>query len=194
MFQDTATGGAHDPHRMGLVHQQIGAVLLLHRHEFFQRRMIAQHRIDAFDDDDLVAGFVGEARQALIEIDRIIVLEADDRGAAETAGVIDAGMTVSIDDQEVIGARQRRDGAQIGLIAGGEHHAMLLAIEIGKILLQRLVAAIGTVGDPRPGRTGAKIGNGLLRGLHAIGIEGEAEIIVGAAQDRRPTFDHGLGR
>ena len=103
-------------------------------------------------------------------------------------------MAVGVDQQLVTLARQGRDDAEIGLIAGREDHAVLLAVELGDLLLERHMLAVAAVGDTRAGRAGSLGANGLDRRLHAGGIEGQAEVIVGADQERLASVDDGFGR
>src|SRR5688572_32078805 len=79
---------AEDTEGMRLVDQELEAVLLLHRDEIGERCAVAEHGIDAFEDDE-PATFVIRARQALVEIARVIVAEAHELGARQGAAVID---------------------------------------------------------------------------------------------------------
>ncbi len=99
--------------RMGLVDQHVGAVLLADLDEFLERRRIAQHRVDALEHHQPVARLVAliallEASQAGIEARRVVVLEAHDLRLGLLAGVVDRGVAVGVDQQEVLRADQGR--------------------------------------------------------------------------------------
>jgi hypothetical protein len=57
-FAEAAAGLAERAQRVGLVDQHISAVLLADVDEFAERRTVAQHRIDAFQDHQSIAGLV----------------------------------------------------------------------------------------------------------------------------------------
>ena len=158
-----AAGLAEHAQRMGFVHEDISVRhARFDRDEFVQRRDIAEHAVDAFDDDQLV-DVVAEALQALFEIDRVVVPEADHRRVAELAAIIDAGVAVGVDQDVILRAGQGRNHREIGLVAGREDHGTLGAVELGKLGLERLVAAIGAVAIARAGGAGAAVLQALLR-------------------------------
>jgi hypothetical protein len=71
---------------------------------------------------------------------------------------------------------------------------VLLAVELGDLLLERHVLGVAAVGDARAGGAGALGADRLDGGFHAGGIEGQAEIVVGADQQRLAAVDDRLGR
>ena len=119
--------------------------------------------------------------------------EADDLGVAEAAAVIDAGVAVGIDQQRVVLAGEDGEHAEIGLVAGGEHHALAAAVEGGDLGFEGAVQAVGAVGDARARRAAAEGAQGFGGGGHAVGVLAEAEIVVGAEQDGRGAVDDALG-
>ncbi len=122
------------------------------------------------------------------------MLEAHDLGLRHLAGVVDRGVAVGVDQQLVALARQGRDQAEIGLVAGREDHAVLLAVELGDLLLERRVLGVAAVGDARAGRAGAFGADRLDGGVHAALVEGQAEIVVGADQQGLAAVDDRFGR
>ena len=105
------------------------------RDHLLQRGDVAEHRIDAFQDDQL-AGAFGQALQPLFERFDVVVAEGDDLGIAKRAAVIDRRMAVDIEDDVVILAGDGRNDAEIGLVAGRKDHGMVHGVEV----LQRLLA------------------------------------------------------
>ena len=91
-FRGTAAVRSEHADRMGFVDQEVGAVPLLHLGKLGERRLIAKHAVDAFDDDQLAFALVGQARQTPVEIVRIVVAKTHHRRAAEPAAVVDARM------------------------------------------------------------------------------------------------------
>src|SRR3546814_3056011 len=84
---------AVNAHRMSFVDEQISAVPTLHLGELRQRSDVAEHRVQALDDDQLV-GAGTEPLEPLVEVRRRVVTEADDRRPAQPAAVIDAGVAI----------------------------------------------------------------------------------------------------
>jgi hypothetical protein len=122
------------------------------------------------------------------------VLEADDLGLGHLAGIVDRSVAVGIDQQVVALADQGRNHPEVGLVAGGEHHAVLLAVEVRDLLLEEDVLAIAAVGDARTGRAGALGADRLDGSFHAGRVERQAEIVVGADQQGLAAVDDRLGR
>src|SRR3546814_7938623 len=75
-------------HAVRFVHQPHRAVLLGDGDHLLQWRDIAQHRIDALEDDEL-ARFGGKPAEALVHILDAVVAKADDVGVPKIAAVID---------------------------------------------------------------------------------------------------------
>src|SRR5690606_6622163 len=121
-FGHPATGIAVDAHGVGFVHTEIGAVFVFHGRELVHRRDVAEHAVEAFDDDKLVCVTTAEAGQTLVEIGRRVVTEADDGSAAQPASVIDAGVAVRVYQDVVLGAGEAGNDPEIGLVPRGEHH------------------------------------------------------------------------
>ncbi len=192
-FAQAAAMLAECAQRMGLVDQHVGFVFLADFDEFLERRRIAQHRVDAFQHHQPVARLVAEPAQAGVEARRIVVLEAHHLGLGLLAGVVDRGVAVGVDQQEVFGAHQVRDDPEIGLVAGREDHAVLLAVERGDLFLERHVLGVAAVGDARAGRAGALGTDRLDGGFHAGRVEGQAEVVIGADEQGLLAVDDRLG-
>src|SRR3546814_2830879 len=90
----------------------------------------------------------------------------------------------------IVLADKRRKNAQIGLIAGREDHAVTPAIKAGDGLFELAVAVIAAIGDARAGRAGAEIPHRFNGALDAIGIVGEAEIVVGSEKQHPLPVQH----
>src|SRR3546814_522393 len=106
-LEDTAPMLAEKAHAVRFVHQHHRAVLLGDGDHLLQWRDIAQHRIDALEDDEL-ARFGGKPAEALVQILAAVVAKADDVGVPKIAAVIDGGVAVGIEDAVVALPRQRR--------------------------------------------------------------------------------------
>src|SRR5690349_12715556 len=92
-------------------------------------------------------------------------------------------MGIGVEIDRVLWSRESRQHAEIGLIAGGEHDAVLAVEKIRKLALELAMDGIGAVGDARARRAGAIELESLLAGGNAIGIESDAHIIVGAGEN-----------
>ena len=162
-------------------------------HHLVERRDVAEHRIDAFEDDQL-AGFGRQAPQALLERVDVIVAERDDLRIAQRAAVIDRRMAVDVEDDVVVLAGDGRNDAEVRLVAGREDHGMIHGVEVPERRLAFLVALIGAVEDAAAGRARAELVERLLAGGDDVRVEGHAHVIVGAEQDRALAVADGDGR
>ena len=139
LFSDTAAVLADEAHRMGLVDQHHRAIFLRDGDHLLERRDVAEHRIDAFEHDQL-SGFGREPFQALFERFDVVVAERDDLGIAERAAVVDRRVAVDVEDDVILLAGDRRNDAEIRLVAGREDHGVVHGVEVLERLLDRLVA------------------------------------------------------
>ena len=169
LIRQAAAMGAQHAEGMRLVDEQLEAVLLLHLDEVGERRAVAQHGIDAFEHDELAAALVLlAARQALVEVGRVIVAEAHELGARQRAAVIDRAVRVGIEIDRVARAREPRHHAEIGLVAGGEDDAVLAVEECGELALEIGMEREGAVGDARARGAGAELVQRLLARRDAV--------------------------
>lgn len=176
-----------------LVDQQPGTVALLDFDDLAQWRPVAERAVQALDDDQRSAGRLAQARQAAVEVFRVVVAKADRRRVAEPATIVDAGVAVGIDEQRVALASQRRQRAEVGLVAGRENDRRWPAERAGQRMFQRAVPCVIAAGHARSGGAGAeRFDRGDRRGA-AIGVVGQAEVIVGASEDHPAAVDRGGG-
>src|SRR5436190_1556394 len=70
-----AAMGAQHAEGVGLIGEELEAVLLLYFDEIRQWRPVAQHGIDAFDDDKPPALFPFRTAEPLVKVSRIVVAE-----------------------------------------------------------------------------------------------------------------------
>ena len=182
---DATAIGTDEAHRMGLIDQHHRASGLGDGNHLLQRRDVAEHRIDAFKHDQF-AGALGDAAEALLQRADVVVAEGDNFRVAHLAPVIDRGVAVDVEDDIIALAGDGGDDAEIGLIAGREHHGMIHGVEVLQRVLAGLVAGIGAVEDAAAGRARAEFVERLLAGGDDVVVERHAQIIVGAEEDRLP--------
>src|SRR3546814_19848310 len=82
--------------------------------------------------------------------------EADDLGVPQTRTIVDAGETVGIENQVVATPDDRRQPAEIGLIAGAEHTAVPETDELGESAFQCALPGLAAASDARGGVDGAE--------------------------------------
>ena len=102
-----ATRFAKHAQRVGLIDDEIGAPFTLHLRKFTQRSSVSQHRIDAFDDDDLVAWNIGQTAQSLVQIVRIVVTKTGDLRMAEPRAIVNACVGICIEKQVIVLSGER---------------------------------------------------------------------------------------
>ena len=161
-----------------------------HGNHVLERRNIAKHGIDAFQNDEL-ARFWGQALQPLFERLNIIMLEGHDFGIAHLAAVPDGGMAVDIQDDVITLARNGRNNAEIGLITRRKHHGMIHGVKVFQRLFDQLMALIGAIEDAAAGCACAKCVQRLFARGQNIVVKGHAHIIIGAEQNRFAAIAHG---
>src|SRR6185369_4324797 len=178
---------------MRLIDEKIGSMPAFHFDHLLQRSTVAEHAVDTFDDDEFVTLFAGKALQAPIQVLRIVVAEANDRGIPHLQAVIDAGVTIGVQQHKVLRSDRGGKNAEIGLIAGREQHYRPPAKETGQGLLDLAMDTVIAVGDSRAGGSGAIAVEGVLRGFDPGGLEGQSEIIEGPGKYGGPPADTRLG-
>src|SRR6476660_5245248 len=178
---------------MRFVDQHHRAIGLRNRNHFLQRRDVAEHRIDAFEHDQL-AGSVRNPLEALFERFDVVVAEGDDLGVAERAAVVNRCVAIDVEDDVIVLAGDRGDDTEVRLVAGREDHGVVHGVEVLERLLACLVAAIGAVKDAAAGRARAEIVERLLARGDDVGVERHPHVIVRAEQDRPLAVANGDGR
>ena len=119
--------------------------------------------------------------------------EAAHLAKGQPAAVHDAGVVILVGDDKVAPAHQRRDGAQVGLVAGGKDQRRLRAHELGQPPLQFQVQFQRTVEEAGAGATGAVAPYRFDGGLAHLGVRGQAQVVVGTDHDQAVVADGDLG-
>src|SRR3546814_7350606 len=88
---------------MRLVHQQVGAILMLERTDLGQRCNIAEYAVQALDHDQRSPGLFAEAAQTGFEARGVVVAKTKNLRAAHAATVIQAGMCIGVEQHRVAG-------------------------------------------------------------------------------------------
>ena len=185
MFSDKA-------HGVRFVHQHHGARFLGNAHHFLERRDIAQHGVNAFQDHQL-AGIFRQAFQPLFQRLDIVMAERHDLGIAHRAAIVDRGVAVDVQQHIIVLAGDGADNPQIGLISGREYHGVIEAVKFLQGIFAFAVPLIGAVQHAATGGAGAEFVQRLLARRDHVGIEGHAHIIIGAEQDRLLAVHHRHG-
>ena len=178
---------------MRLVEQQPRVVAFLDLDEFGQWRLVAQHRVQSLHNNQRAAGVGPEAGKPAVEVFGIVVAKDDRLGVAELGAVVDAGVRIAVEQQEVVLAGQRRYAGEVGLVAGREDHGRRPAERVGKLALQRGMRAVAAVGHPRAGGAGAEMIQRLAGRIDDVGVQREPEVVVGAGENHALAVDDALG-
>jgi hypothetical protein len=159
-----------------------------------ERRLIAEHAVDALDHDQLGLALIAETGQAPVEVVGVVVTETHHRGTAEPAAVVDARVGIGIHQDDIAWSGEARQHAQIRLIPRREHQRTAPPHEAGDLALEFAVKGISAVGDPRACGPGAVFPDRSDCSVRACGIESESQVVVGAHEDSVPTVDASPGR
>ena len=128
--------------------------------------------------------------------------KGDDLRTRLARRIVNAGVAVAVDQDDVSRPAEATDDREVGLIAGAEDHRVALAEPLREIALQLLVDRQRPVSRPRAGGSGAVLSERLARRLDDLGVQRQPEVIVRAEHQRRAavdddlagaedTFDHG---
>src|SRR6202049_1209827 len=157
------------------------AVALSKRADCLDRRHVAIHRIEALEYDQLRSVLIGRTQQ-LFEMDDVAVPE-DQFFAAGLADTSDQRIVIeTIGENQATGKqlRDRRDACFVCHIARREHERRLLAMEIGKLVLELHDRVMRASDVARPARTRAHRFRRVDHGRDDPRVLTHAEIVVGA--------------
>ena len=126
-----------------------------------------------------------QLRQQHLHVPGIAVAERDHGSAGEPRAGPQAGMGQLVDEDEIVGADQRRDDAEIGEVAGAEHASGLGVLPARQPRFQR--GEQGMVAGHKAGGAGADAidAQRLDRRVLDRRMMGQVEIVV-AAERQQP--------
>ena len=151
------------------------------------RRHVAVHRIDRFEDDELWPLAI-ERREQFAQMADVVVAE-DLLLHARLAHALDhRGVVELIGEDHAVGeeARDGRDRSFVGDEAGGEDQRRFLAVQIGERALELDQRAIGTRDVARAAGADAEPASRLLHGRDYLVVLSHAQVIVGAPDGDLP--------
>ncbi len=93
----SAASLAEHPQRMGFINQQKGAISFFYGRNIRQGGTVAQHAVNSLNHNKSIRGTVTESLEPLFQNSRIVVPESKDLSTTKPAALIDACMTVGID-------------------------------------------------------------------------------------------------
>ena len=166
---------------MNLVHVRHRVVTFGEVAYLGNRRDVAVHGVQAFEDDQLVAAVARGAKEFL-EMGDIVVAEDHPlrRGAADA---LDHGIVVQrIREDEAIREKigDRGDGGEVGNPAGGEDQRTVFAVQIREVGLELDERMAGACDVPSAARANAVLGGSGRHRLDHLGVAAHSEIVVGA--------------
>ncbi|KAG1393372.1 hypothetical protein G6F59_014379 [Rhizopus arrhizus] len=166
------------------------------RGDLVQRRDEAVHREHAIGGDQLglAAGGIG-GLQLGFQVGHVTVGVTEALGLAQAHAVDDRSMVQRVGDDRVVLAQQRFEQATVGVEAGGIEDRVLLAEEVGDLLLQLLVQILGATDEAHRGHAEAVGIQCVLGGLDQVRMVGQAQVVVGTeVQHLAAVVEGDLGR
>ena len=121
---------------MSFIEHEPRSVAVLQFDDLTQRRRIAIHAEDGFRDDQRPRAGLRRAAQELLQLLEVIVRKHAHRRAAQSRGIDERGVTKLVEDNGIILAHQRRNGAERDGVAAGETQRGLRAFEARDFILQ----------------------------------------------------------
>ena len=187
-----ATNLAQYTQTVGVVHHDASAVLLGQGADLRQLGDVAAHGEHAVGDDQH-AVFAVDLLQNALQLRHIAVAVAQHLAVAHLAAGVDAGVVLPVADHIVVASHQRGDDAHVGLEAGAEGDHAVLPQESGQLRLQLQMQLQRAVEEPGAGTAGAVLLQRLHAGLDNLGVDGQAQIVVGAQHDATLALHDDLG-
>ncbi len=192
MAAGAAAADSEDADGVGVVDHEAGVVALADVDNRGQLGDVAAHAVDAVDDDEGCLA-LGHAPQGLLQVVGLVVAEAVDLAVGELGAVVDAGVVAFVDDGRGVAIDQGGDGAEVGLVAGGEDQRRLRVEEVGDLGFELEVDGGGAVHEPRAGHGRAVLLDGVAGGGDDAGVAGQPQVVVGPEHDDALAVDDGLG-
>ena len=96
--------------------------------------------------------------------------KGDDLRGRLARGIVNAGVTVAVDQDDVTRPAEATDDSEVGLIAGAENHRVVLAKPLREVAFQFLVDGQRPVGRPRAGGSSAVLRERLTGRLDNLGV------------------------
>ena len=155
-------------HAVRVVHHDARAVFLADCDDLRHRRDVAAHAVDAVNHHQL-PGIGGQLAQQVVQAADVAVTEAAHLAAAHQAAIDDAGVIVLVDDHVVALLHQRRDRADVGLVAGREDQRGFLADEFRQPAVEFQMQFQRAVQKARPGDARAIAIDGFLAACRTRG-------------------------
>ncbi len=149
--------------------------------DLLDRRDVAVHRIDAFEDDQLGALAAGRLQQAF-QMRNVVVAEDLLFGARAAHALDHRGMVQFVRDDQAVRQqpRDRRDRRLVGDEAGGEDQRRFLVVQVGQFMFELDQRVRGTGDVARAAGAGAHAAGRILEGGDHVGVLAHAEVVVGA--------------
>ena len=135
MIGSSASVTADDSQSVGVVHQDVGVVLLRQGHDLRQRGDVAFHRVDAVYRDEFGGVLRGDA-EFLLEAAHVVVRELEGLAEAKARAVDDAGVIQGVEEHEPVSEAEAAHHSQIGLEAGAVGHSFVFADELCELFFE----------------------------------------------------------
>src|SRR5690606_24398453 len=130
--------------------------------------------------------------QASLQIGEIIVQEALEARAAEQTGIQQGGVIQPIFEDRVSLPHQCGNCTQVGHVTRGKQQSTVTPTEGCQLFLQRVVFYAVTIHQVRSTTAHTVACSGCLHTFNNVWMVSEAEVIVAAEREKRPTIYHQL--
>ncbi len=187
VIRRTASAFADGAEAVGVVNHHAGAVLLRQAANLRQVGDAAAHGEDAVRDNQAALVF-RDGFQAFLEFLHVVVVETQHFAPAQTAGVVNGGVVLTVEDDVIIAADDRGDDAEVGLEPGRKGDDGFFMQELRQFLLELEMHGEGAVQKAGPGTAGAVLLKRLDGGFGDFRTGGQAEVVVGAEHNAAFAF------
>ena len=175
--------GTEHAHAVRFVDHEPGARLVAEVGDRGQVGDVALHREHAVDDDEHAAAVGGGLVELALELVQPPVAERPQLRAREEAAVEDRGVVARVGHDGVARPQQRAEGADVGLVAGGEDQRRLGPVPAGDLGLELEVQVERAIEEARAGQAGAVAVEGVARTRDDPLVFGQPEVVVASEHD-----------
>ena len=188
MMANTTAAGTEHTDTMGLIDHHTCIILFRKLYDRLHIGHIALHRENAVGDDEFhLVGLT--LLELLLKRRHIVVLVFQRLAEREAASLYDGSMILLVPENIVLAAGQRRHHTEIDSETGRIYHYILLAYELGYLVLKFLVQIKSAVEERRTGASCAILACCLYRSFLDTGIIYQTGIAIGAEHQHLAPVD-----
>lgn len=175
-----ASASSENADRVGFIKYERGAVFVLQLDDVAQRGKIAVHAEDRFrrDENASLRIFLPRPLQMMLQMLGVVVMKRPEPCAAQARSVDKTCVRQTVEENDVMFARERLDCADAGGVTAAEDQSGLRRFEGGDLFLQLRVRALCSSDQTGGAGSGSVVACGPNCRFDHIGVRGKSEVVV----------------